>query len=116
MMPPMLYDKLNQDMRDTVDAYVGRMGPLEWRRRSELLVEAAGAFGEDLAPEKSSLAARGFVTAVIERLGAPEVDDPHQASLYMASLDAGHRALAERFLEQHPRLKAMIDGQLSEES
>ena len=99
----MLYEKLNAAMRGTVDAYVERIGPLGWRRRGELLAEAAATFGEDLEPEKAGLAARGFVTAVIERLGAPVVEDPFQANLYLASLDATHRSLAESFLEENPQ-------------
>src|SRR5262245_54956421 len=110
----MLYEKLNREMRNTVDAYVGRIGPLGWRRRGELLAEAAATFGEDLAPEKAGLAARGFVTAVIERLGAPEVDDPFQANLYLASLDAAHRTLAERFLEENPQFRTAGSEQLPE--
>lgn len=112
----MLYEKLNPEMQGTVDAYVERIGPFDWRRRGELLAEAAAAFGEDLAPEKASLAARGFVTAVIERLGAPAVTDPLQAGLYMSSLDAGHRALVESFLEENPQFRDVVHGETAEES
>ena len=60
----MLYEKLNPDMRQTIDDWAQRLAPLDWGRRGELLAEAAAAFGEDLSPEKSDLAGKGFLTAV----------------------------------------------------
>ena len=112
----MLYEKLNQEMQNTVDSYVGRLGPLDWRRRGHLLAEAGAALGEGMAPEKSSLAARGFVTAVIERLGAPEVTDPFQAALYLASLDTGHREQAKRYLAEHPPFEEAFAEDLPEDN
>ena len=112
----MLYEKLNQEMQNTVDSYVGRLGPLDWRRRGHLLAEAGTTLGESLAPEKSSLAARGFVTAVIERLGAPEVADPYQAALYLASLDAGHREQAKRYLAENPPFDEAFSEDLPDEN
>ena len=98
----MLYEKLNPEMKDTVDAYVGRLRPLAWGRRSDLLAEAALPFGDDLPPDKAKVAARGFLTAVLERLGDGEVTDPVQALLYQASLNPEHQALAERWFEENP--------------
>jgi len=105
----MIYEKLNPEMQSTVDAYVGRIGPLDWRRRGTLLAEAGATLGAELGPEKSGLAARGFVTAVLERLGPPEVTNPFQAALYLASLDEDHRAQGERFLQENPQYREVVD-------
>jgi hypothetical protein len=111
----MLYEKLNAEMQATVNAYVGRLKVLDWKRRSNLLIDSSLPFGQDLPPDKAKTAARGFVTAVIERLGAPEVTDVYQALLYLASLDPDHRSRAERWLEEHPELQATVDEGLDEE-
>jgi len=111
----MLYEKLNAEMQGTVDAWVARLKVLDWGRRSDLLTESAISFAEDMPPEKSNLAARGFITAVLERLCASEdghhggsggaVTDTRQALLYLASLDTGHRALAKAYLDAHPEIR-----------
>jgi hypothetical protein len=111
----MLYEKLNAEMQETVNAFVGRLKVLDWRRRSDLLADSALPFGHDLPPDKAKTAARGFVTAVIERLAAPEVTDPYQALLYLASLDPDHRAQAELWLAEHPELQATVEEGLAEE-
>jgi hypothetical protein len=95
-------------MKQTVDAWVGRLGVLDWRRRGDLLAEASLPFGQDLPPDKAKIAARGFVTAVLERLPTAkshEIDDPYQALLYLASLDPGHRTQAEAYLDAHPEVR-----------
>ncbi|HEX7185197.1 MAG TPA: hypothetical protein VF756_25455 [Thermoanaerobaculia bacterium] len=98
----MLYEKLNAEMKETVDAWVGRLKVLDWQRRSDLLAESALPFGEDLPPDKARTAARGFVTAVLERLDEAEVTDPYQALLYQVSLNPGHQEMAERYFAAHP--------------
>lgn len=108
----MLYEKLNTEMRRMVDQYARRLRPLAWNRRSDLLVQASLPFGEDLAPEKARLASRGFVTAVLERWGSPEVDDPRQACLYLASLNPDHRGMAQRYLEAHPEMQEAVEREL----
>jgi hypothetical protein len=108
----MLYEKLNAEMKKTVDAFVGRLKVLDWRRRSGLLTDSALPFGQDLPPDKAKTAARGFITAVLERLGAPEVTDPHQALLYLTSLDPDHRAQAEHWLDENPEMRATVDAGL----
>jgi hypothetical protein len=114
----MLYEKLNANMKEMVDGYAGRLRMLSWNRRSDLLVEAARSFGEDLPPDKAPTAARGFITAVLERL-EPEalepqpVNDPFQASLYLASLDPDHRQAAEDYLEANPEMQAAVQAGLS---
>lgn len=112
----MLYEKLNRDMQKMVDDYAARLVPFAWGRRADLLIEAAHAFGEELGPERASLAARGFLTAVLERWGerpaGDELEDPRQACLYLASLDAGHRAQAERYLEAHPEMRDLVSAAL----
>lgn len=108
----MLYDKLNPQMRKTVDEYAARLGPLAWNRRSDLLADAARPFVEDLEPEEASLAAKGFMTAVLERWGDPIVVDPRQACLYMISLNPTHRAMAAEYLDAHPQVRALVEGEI----
>lgn len=105
----MLYERLNAEMQKTVDAYVGRLKVLDWRRRSDLLAESALPFGQDLPPDQAKTAARGFITAVIERLGAPEVNDARQALLYMASLDPTHRTMADAWLDANPEIQEAVE-------
>ena len=108
----MLYEKLNGDMRKMVDQYARKLRPLDWNRRSDLLVQASLPFGEELAPDKASLASRGFVTAVLERWDAPEVDDPRQALLFLTSLNPDHQALAKRYLDAHPEIREVVEQEL----
>jgi hypothetical protein len=108
----MLYEKLNTEMRRMVDQYARRLRPLAWNRRSDMLAQASLPFGEDLAPEKARLASRGFVTAVLERWGSPEVDDPRQACLYLASLNPDHRGMAQRYLEANPEMREAVEREL----
>lgn len=108
----MLYEKLNPQMRQMVDEYVARLRPLAWRRRSDLLAQAALPFNDELPPDKARLAAKGLVTAVLERWDNPEVTDPHQACLYLSSLAAEHRAMAERYLQENPEMKAAVEQEL----
>jgi hypothetical protein len=116
----MLYDKLNAEMKQTVDAWVDRLKVLDWTRRSDLLTESALSFAQDLPPDKAKIAARGFITAVLERLGgaekaAEEITHPRQALLYLASLDPGHRALAEAYLDANPEIRAEVARGLDED-
>lgn len=111
----MLYDKLNPQMRKTVDEFASRLGPMAWNRRSDLLADAAVPFAEDLEPELARLAAKGFMTAVLERWGDPIVVDPRQACLYMISLNPRHRAMAAEYLNAHPQVRDMVEGRVSEE-
>lgn len=111
----MLYEKLNGEMRKMVDQYARRLRPMAWNHRSDLLIQASLPFGEELAPDKASLASRGFVTAVLERWGSPEVDDPRQAILYLASLNPDHLAMAERYLDGHPEMREVVGRELGDE-
>lgn len=106
----MLYERLNPEMKKTVDAYVDRLKVLDWGRRTDLLTDAALPFGEDLPADKAQIAARGFVTAVLERLDEAEVTDPRQALVYLASLHAHHREMAERFFEENPEMRPAVEG------
>jgi len=106
----MLYERLNPEMKETVDSYVTRLKALDWGRRADLLTNTAQPFGEDLPSDKAQIAARGFITAVLERLAEAEVTDPRQAMLYLASLLPEHRALAGRYLDEHPELRSEIEG------
>lgn len=104
----MLYEKLNPDMKKAVDAYARRLAVFDWGRRSDRLAEASIPFAEGLATDKAALAARGFITAVLERWGAPEVEDPRQAALYLTSLHPEHREAAEEYLAEHPEMAAIV--------
>lgn len=111
----MLYDKLNSQMRKTVDEFAHRLGPMAWNRRSDLLADAALPFADDLEPEMARLAAKGFMTAVLERWDDPTVVDPRQACLYMISLNPRHRAMAAEYLSAHPHVRDLVEGRVSEE-
>jgi hypothetical protein len=108
----MLYDKLNAQMRKTVDEFASRLGPMTWNRRSDLLADAAVPFAEDLEPDLARLAAKGFMTAVLERWDDPIIVDPRQACLYMISLNPQHRAMAAEYLSAHPHVRDMVEGEL----
>jgi hypothetical protein len=112
----MLYERLNPEMKKTVDSYVTRLQVLDWRRRADLLTEAARPFGDDLPPDKARLAGRGFITAVLERLEEAEVTDPRQALLYLTSLHAEHRAMADRYLDENPAVRAEVEAGLDGET
>lgn len=109
----MFYEKLNHLIRRAVDRYVEELGDLPWQRRSHLLSQVVPSFTEDLAPEDAPLAARGFITAVLERWDEPRVVDPYQACLYLTSLLPEHQELAERFLEDNPELRVMVERELA---
>lgn len=108
----MLYEKLNPEMKKLVDDWARRLEGYDWRRRSELLAEVSLPFTEEMEPRKARLAAAGFVTGVLERWEVEEVDDPQQVRLYLLSLNPGHRALAERYLEAHPEERAAIEAEV----
>ncbi len=97
----MIYERLNTEMRRTVDVYVLRLLPLSWQGRTSLLAEASTPFEEQFEGNAAELAARGFITAVLERLDdVAEVDDPHQALLLSRSLLPEHRSRAEAYIEE----------------
>jgi len=99
----MLYEKLNPVMKEMVDLYVQRLRPLSWKRRIDVLGEAIPAFAADeLTADQAKTAARGFITAVLERLEVTEVDDPFEASLCLVSLSLDHQEAAAGFLGAHP--------------
>jgi hypothetical protein len=111
----MLYEKLNPEMKKLVDDWARRLEGYDWRRRSEMLAEVSLPFTEEMEPRKARLAAAGFVTGVLERWEVEEVDDPQQVRLYLLSLNPEHRALAERYLEEHPEERAAIEAEVSGE-
>jgi hypothetical protein len=111
----MLYERLNPEMREMVDAYAERLRELPWPRRSDALTEAARPFGERFGPEQARLAGQGFVTAVLERLPEDEVVDAHQAVLFRLSLNPAHQAAAEAWLVHHPEVRQLVDAELAGE-
>ncbi|MFN7961800.1 MAG: hypothetical protein U0002_11055 [Thermoanaerobaculia bacterium] len=98
----MLYEKLDQEMQWTVDEFAGRLRPLSWESRTNLLERTASPFAECFTGREASLATQGFLTAVLERLVPLEIDDPLGAYLLSLSLNPEHRALADAYLEEHP--------------
>ena len=109
----MLYEKLNPEMQQTVDAFADRLADLSWERRSDALARVAQPFSERFDGDDARLAGKGFLTAVLERLDAEEVADVHQAVLHLLSLNPEHRARAEQWLELHPELAEAVKTELS---
>ena len=118
----MLYERLDPGMQEMVDTYVERLRDLPWARRSDALAQVSLPFGEALGEEhgddKVRLASRGFVTAVLERLGEDlgddTVTDPLQAVLYRLSLNPHHRLAADAYLVEHPEVQGLVDEALGE--
>lgn len=104
-----LYERLNPDMRRTVDEFAARIRDLPWPRKSDLLAEAVVPFADRFGGDEARLASMGFLTAVIERLGPEEVNDPHQACLLYLSLNPEHRIMADLYLVDHPELRQLLD-------
>lgn len=111
----MLYEKLNDEMQEMVDHFAGRIRPLPWRRKSDLLAQAALPFADEFGGDAAQLASKGFLTAVLERLEANEVDDPHQACLFVISLNPEHREMAGRYLEAHPEVHQAMRYELEDD-
>lgn len=111
----MLYEKLNPEMQEMVDNYAERLRDMPWQRRSDALIQAAGPFGEQFAPDQARLAGKGFITAVLERLPEDEVTDAHQAVLFRISLNPEHRGAAEAFLARHPEMRELVERELAGE-
>jgi hypothetical protein len=110
----MLYEKLNTDMQELVDAYAERLLPLSWSRRSDALGQAALPLGEGFDADQARLVGKGFVTAVLERLPEDEVTDAHQAVLFALSLNPFHRASADAFLAAHPEVRELVQRELGD--
>ncbi|HEX4952818.1 MAG TPA: hypothetical protein VF017_05415 [Thermoanaerobaculia bacterium] len=104
----MLYEKLNEEMQYTVDEFVGRIRPLSWRRRIDLLAQAGAPFADQFDAAAASLALKGFVTAVLERLNPLEVDDPFLAYLLSLSLNPEHKTAALAYLARHPDARRLV--------
>lgn len=108
-----LYDQLNPAMQGTVDAWVERLQPLPWRRRSDLLVEASLPWQEEFEPAQARQLTRGFTTAVLERLGEPEVRDAHQAVAHLLSLHPEHHEQARAWLAEHEEVREVVERELA---
>jgi hypothetical protein len=93
----MLYEKLAPAMQQTVDEFATRLADVPWAQRSD------------------ALAGKGFLTAVLERLGDQTVTDPTQAVLLSLSLNPFHRQLADTWLATHPEVAALIASALETE-
>jgi hypothetical protein len=107
------YIKLNPMIRRAVDRYAAELGDLPWQQRSHLLSQVVPSFTEELAPEDAPLAARGFITAILELWEEPRVVDPYQACLYLTSLLPEHQQLAQDFLEENPELEVVVARELA---
>lgn len=108
----MLYEKLNPDMQETVDAFAARLADLSWERRSDALARVAQPFTERFDGDEARLAGKGFLTAVLERLETGDVEDFHQAILLLLSLNPEHRARAEGWLDRNPQLAEAVKKEL----
>lgn len=106
----MLYEKLNYEMRRTVDEYAVQLEPMAWTRRRAVLATLAMPFVEDLGRDAARLAAQGFLTALLERWDDGAVVDPRQASLYADSLNPIHRAMAAEYWRTHPHLRESAEA------
>jgi hypothetical protein len=113
-MERLLYERLSPDMQQAVDAWAERLAAVGWQRRGDLLAEAARPFADRFEGARAQLASRGFLTAVLERLeSGDEVSDVYQACLYRLSLHPHHRLQADRYLEEHPEMQAVVDAELA---
>lgn len=108
-----LYDKLNPDMQQTVDTWVERLQALPWARRSDLLAEAALPWREEFEPAQARQLTRGFITAVLERLEEPVIDNPHQAVAHLLSLHGEDHEKALAWLAQHREVREIVARELA---
>lgn len=104
----MLYERLDPQMQQTVDEFADRLADVPWAQRSDALAEAALPFAEQFEGPKATLAGKGFLTAVLERLDCGTVADPHQAVLLSLSLNPEHQRKAEGWLDQHPEVASVL--------
>lgn len=104
----MLYEKLQPAMRQTVDEFAERIAELPWAQRSDALAAAALPFAEQFEGPQATLAGKGFLTAVLERLGDAPVDDPTQAVLLSLSLNPQHQRAAAEWLTAHPEVATLV--------
>lgn len=108
----MLYEKLSDTMQEMVDIYAEKARSLPWPRTSDLIGEATQHFQEEYSGRQARVASLGFLTAVLERLETGEVTDPHQACLFVLSLNPEHRRQAELYLEHNPEVRELLDAEL----
>lgn len=111
----MLYERLDPDMQRTVDEFAARLAELPWARRSDALAEAARPFAEQYEGPKATLAGKGFLTAVLERLDVTVVTDAHQAVLLALSLNPEHQRQAQTWLDSHPEVATVLATALADE-
>jgi hypothetical protein len=111
----MLYEKLDPTMQQTVDEFAARLADVPWAQRSDALAAAALPFAEQFEGPQATLAGKGFLTAVLERLGDEPVADPTQAVLLSLSLNPLHRQLAGEWLAAHPEVAALVAAALETE-
>jgi hypothetical protein len=110
----MLYEKLDPAMQQTVDEFAARLADLSWPRRSDALAAVALPFAEQFEGPQATLAGKGFLTAVLERLGDDDaVTEPTQAVLLSLSLNPHHRQMADEWLALHPEVRAVVDAELA---
>ena len=110
----MLYERLDPDMRRTVDEFAARLADVPWAQRSDALAEAALPFAEQFEGPKATLAGKGFLTAVLERLDSGVVADAHQAVLLSLSLNPHHQQQASSWLTAHPEVAMALATALEE--
>ena len=64
-------------------------------------------FAERYEGPQATLAGKGFLTAVLERLGDQPIDDPTQAVLLSLSLNPHHQEAAA-WLTAHPEVATLV--------
>lgn len=96
----MLYERLNDEMRSMVDTYARELRSMSWSACTDVLSSAVTPFCDCYSEDEARLAARAFLTAVLERMEPTEVTDPDQAHLLSLSLNPSHRALAEAYCSE----------------
>ncbi|HEX6203535.1 MAG TPA: hypothetical protein VF100_11070 [Thermoanaerobaculia bacterium] len=104
----MLYERLQPDMQQTVDEFAERIADLPWAQKSDALASAALPFAERYEGPQATLAGKGFLTAVLERLGDRPIDDATQAVLLSLSLNPHHQEAAASWLTAHPEVATLV--------
>lgn len=104
----MLYERLRPEMQQTVDEFATRIADLPWAQKSDALAAAALPFAERYEGPQATLAGKGFLTAVLERLGDAPIDDATQAVLLSLSLNPHHQEAAAAWLTAHPEVATLV--------
>jgi hypothetical protein len=100
-----VYDQLFPPLQSLVDRLLTDTADEGWEVKRAYLASVYTALdrGRDTQPgldPEASLSA--IIAAVIDRAGAPEIGDPLQAGIYLASADPAHRDAGAAWFDRHP--------------